>query len=93
MGRCHKATKVSEKKKAKRINKAQEEKEMKMQTTSDQAAIKAVKWFRGEEGSLRLEILRDGESEESFLTTAVDRGMTFAQRLRSATTSISAAEI
>ena len=73
---------------------SQLEKEVKEQMASDQAAIKAVKWFRGdEEGSLPLEILKSGESEESFVSSVVDMGMSIAQRLRSATTATSAAEI
>ena len=69
-----------------------EEKQVRRQMASDQAAIKAVKWFRGEEGSLPLEILRNGEREESFISSVVDMGMNVAQRLREATTATSSNE-
>lgn len=74
-------------------SRSQYEKEAKEQMASDKAAVMAVKWFRGEEGSLPLEVLKNGENEENFINTVVGMGMSFAQRLRSATTATSAAEI
>mmetsp|Transcript_10065 Transcript_10065/g.11164 ORF Transcript_10065/g.11164 Transcript_10065/m.11164 type:complete len:487 (+) Transcript_10065:220-1680(+) len=59
----------------------------------DRAAINAVKWFRSIEGSLPLELLADGDAnKKGFVAKNINRGLTFADRIRSATTISSAAE-
>ena len=77
----------------KRRNASLGEKQVKEQMAADQAAIQAVRWFRGKEGSLPLEVLKNNdEIEQSFMSTVVDTGLSIAQRVRAASTSTSAAE-
>jgi len=68
-------------------------KQMKAQMAADNAAIRSVNWFRGKEGSLPLEVLKDNKNEENFVESVVNLGLSVAQRLRAATTAKSAAEL
>ena len=68
-------------------------KQMKAQLAADDAAIRSVNWFRGKEGSLPLEVLKDNKNEENFVESVVTLGLSVAQRLRAATTAKSAAEL
>jgi len=57
------------------------------QMVEDTAAINAVKWFRGDDGSLPLQIISDGDNDEQDLfTKVVNRGLNTIQRIRAATT-------
>eukprot|EP01083_Nonionella_stella_P134888 410327_1 len=66
-----------------------EEKIVKEQMAADGAAIQAISWFRGREGILPLEVLDDSDNEEGAMDSVIDRGLSVAQRLRAATTSVS----
>lgn len=53
---------------------------------ADEIAIRAVNWFRGKEGSLPLKVLQENDDYSSHIATILDHGLSFAQKLRSATT-------
>lgn len=61
------------------------EKQMREQQAADEAAIKAVSWFRGREASLPLEILKEDDHKESRIETVVNIGLSLAQKVRAAT--------
>ena len=66
---------------------------LKEQLIEDTAAINAVKWFRGNERSLPLQILSDGESQqEDNVTRYINRGLNALNRIRDATTLSAAVE-
>jgi len=73
--------------------KAIPEKQVKAQMAADDAAIRAVNWFRGKEDSLPLEVLKDNDNDENFVDSVVNLGLSVAQRVRAATTAKSAAEL
>lgn len=60
---------------------------------ADEAAIKAVNWFRGKGGALPLEVVTDGEKEETLAETIVNTGLSIAQKIRAATVVKSASEL
>lgn len=59
---------------------------------ADEAAIRAVHWFKGREGSLPLQISKDSGDHPNLIATMIDHGLSIAQKVRSATTMTSAAE-
>jgi hypothetical protein len=75
------------------VKKPIQEKQVKAQIAADDAAIRAVNWFRGKEESLPLEVLKENDNDENFVDSVVTLGLSVAQRVRAATTAKSAAEI
>jgi hypothetical protein len=69
------------------------EKQMREQQAADEAAIKAVSWFRGREASLPLEILKEDDHKESRIETVVNIGLSLAQKVRAATSATSPVEL
>lgn len=83
------AKKLREKNQSKKLNKnGLSEEEM----GADEAAIRAVNWFRGRDGSLPLLISKDSADHPNLFASMIDHGLSFAQKVRSATTMTSAAE-
>jgi hypothetical protein len=60
--------------------------------SADEAAIRAVNWFKGREGSLPLQIAKESSEHPSLIAIMIDNGLSIAQKVRSATTMTSAAE-
>lgn len=69
------------------------EKQLREQQVADEAAIKAVSWFRGKEASLPLEILKEDDQKESRIETVVNMGLSLAQRVRAATSATPPVEL
>ncbi len=70
-----------------------DEKKLKELMIQDTAAINAVKWFRGNEGSLPLQVLSDNDGqEEDVFNKFVNKGLNALQKVRVATTLTAATE-